>query len=74
MSILLVTTVVRVYCCTQKMLKEIEMEETIGLDFFVTLLSLVAFQLGEHLPLATPMPMILPCPMYISLQLVNSKS
>ena len=44
-------------CCTQKMLKETESEETIG--FFVIFLSLVAFQLGEARgpslpPLATP--------------------
>ena len=40
------------------MLKETEADETIG--FFVTFLSLVAFQLGERgtwaPPLATPMP------------------
>ena len=35
------------------MLKEAEYEETIG--FFVTCLSLVAFQLGGPLPLATLM-------------------
>ena len=51
-------TAVRVYCCTQKMLKNIETDETIG--FFVTFLSLVAFQLegpGLHTPppLAAPM-------------------
>ena len=45
-------------CCTRKMLKETDTEETIG--FFVIVLSLVAFQLGEAWgpsppPLATPM-------------------
>ena len=44
LSILLAVTVVRMYCCTQKMLKETETEATIG--FFVTFLSLVAFPLG----------------------------
>ena len=38
-------TAVRVYCCTQKMLKNIETDETIG--FIVTFLSLIAFQLEE---------------------------
>ena len=54
---LLIIIAVRVYCCTQKMLKNIETDETIG--FFVTFLSLVAFQLeraGLHPPLAAPMP------------------
>ena len=45
------------YCCTQKMLKNIETDETIS--FFVTILSLVAFQLEgarvPYLPLAAPM-------------------
>ena len=40
-SILLVITIVRVYRCTQKSLKETETEETIG--FFGKFLSLVAF-------------------------------
>ena len=48
---------VRVYCCTQKMLKNIETDETIG--FFIIFLSLVAFQLEEprapYPPLAAPM-------------------
>ena len=39
---LLLITVVRVYCCTQKMLKETENEET---RHFVKFLPLVAFQL-----------------------------
>ena len=46
---LLSITVVRVLCCSQKMLQEIEAEETIG--FFVTFLSLVVIQLGRPGPL-----------------------
>ena len=57
MSILLLVTAVRVYCCTQKMLKNIQTDETLG--FFVAFLSLVAFQLegarALYPPLAVPM-------------------
>ena len=42
-SILLLITTVREYGCTQKMLKNIKTDKTIG--FFVTFLPLVAFQL-----------------------------
>ena len=44
----MVVNIVVTYCCTRKMLKE--SEGTIG--FFVTFLSLVAFQLNDPGPLA----------------------
>ena len=53
-SILLLIAVVRVYCCTRKIMKETEMEQTIG--FVSSFVSLIAFQLerggrGPWLPL-----------------------
>ena len=54
MTILLVITVVREYCCKQRKLKETETEETTG--FFVAFLSLVAFQLGGRASWALPPP------------------
>ena len=49
---LLVITVVRLYCFTPKMLKETETEETISC--FRTFLSFMSFQLGEPGPPAPP--------------------
>ena len=40
----MVVSIIVNYCCTRKIPKEIETEETI--NFFVALLSLVALQLG----------------------------
>ena len=64
----LVVNIVVNYCCTQKMLKETETEETIT-GFFVTFLSLVAFQLGGAGLLPLPLPH-LATPMLASIMFV----
>ena len=45
---MLMAVIVRLHCCTRKMLKETQTEKIIG--FVSTFLSLVAFQLGAREP------------------------